>query len=80
LAKVRYREGLAPHSAPSGGIVSPSSATTLPESCAGICEDMGEALAGADVSLIGRTGTAGDRNPIQGSDSSLTFSQLSTNP
>jgi len=53
----RYRERLAIHPDPSEGVVAEEGLTTPPEPCAGVYEEMGEALTGADVSPICRVGT-----------------------
>jgi len=47
-----YREGLAAHS--------------NPESCVGTCEEVGEALTGADVRLVCRVGTGRRSQSLSG--------------
>jgi len=58
--------GLETHSYPSEGVVAEEGLTTPPESClpvrrtqtgAGVCEEMGKALPGVDVSPVYRAGT-----------------------
>jgi len=68
--KVRYREGLAIHPDPSGGVVAEEELTIPPESCAGVRKGTGEASTGADVSPVCVPVQAGDRSPFQSSDGS----------
>jgi len=77
--KVRYREGLAIHPDPSGGVVAEEELTIPPESCAGVRKGTGEASTGADVSLICRAGTGRRSQSLLGLAWFAYLSQLSTN-
>ncbi len=48
----RYREGLAIHPDHSGGVVTKERLTTPPKSCAGVRNEMGVAVTGADASRV----------------------------